>query len=97
MKTLLSGCCLIRIKKLILLFQGLGVFWDSFCKILETTKVKEDIDLKRANSIDLFHLWEGDLRKFVRLIQLKWPFVNLGIETSALELELELDLELELI
>ena len=26
-----------------------------------------------------------------------WPFVNLGIRTSALQLELELELELELI
>ena len=29
-----------------------------------------------------------------KLFNIKWPFVNLGIGTSALELELELELEL---
>ena len=31
------------------------------------------------------------------MLGVKEPFVNLGIETSALELELEMELELELI
>ena len=39
----------------------------------------------------------AEIRQMFFVLEIIWPFVNLGIRTSALELELEMELELELI